>query len=255
LKASLLMALYSVRSERSFCEQLGYNLLFRWLLGMDLVEPSFDPTVFTKNRQRLLRHRVAQEFFHVVVAHARRRNLMSDEHFSVDGTLIEASASLKSFRPARRRAAARPAGRPGQPAGGLPRPEALEHQAREHDRPRGRLMRKGNGKEARLVSMAHALMENRNGLLADLQTTEADGYAERDAALEMLDHAEERGFRPWTVAADKLYDVRDFAADLRVRGLTPYVAQNTSRRRSAVDGRTTRHPGYAASQTIRRRIE
>jgi transposase len=255
LKASLLMALYSVRSERSFCEQLGYNLLFRWFLGMDLVEPSFDPTVFTKNRQRLLRHRVAQEFFDAVVAQARRRDLMSDEHFSVDGTLIEASASLKSFRPRDEERPPDPPGGGGNPLvdfRGQKRSNATHASTTD---PEARLMRKGNGKEAKLVFMAHALMENRNGLLADLQTTEADGHAERDAALEMLDQAADRGFRPRTVAADKLYDVREFVADLRLRGLTPHVAQNTSRRRSAVDGRTTRHPGYAASQLVRRRIE
>jgi IS5 family transposase len=213
--------------------------------------------VFTKNRQRLLRHRVTQEFFDVVVAQARRRNLMSDEHFSVDGTLIEASASLKSFRP---RGGERP---PDPPAGGTGGNPLVDFRGQKRSStthasttdPEARLMRKGNGKEAKLVFMAHALMENRNGPLADLQTTEADGYAERDAALEMLDQAEQRGFRPKTVAADKLYDVREFVTDLRVRGVTPHVAQNTSGRRSAVDGRTTRHPGYAASQLVRRRIE
>ena len=254
LKASLLMALYSVRSERSFCEQLDYNLLFRWFLGMDLVEPSFDPTVFTKNRQRLLRHRVAQEFFDAVVVQARQRNLMSDEHFSVDGTLIEASASLKSFRP-RDEERQEPPDDPGNPLVDFRGQKRSNRTHASTTDPEARLMRKGNGKEAKLVFMAHALMENRNGLLADVQTTEADGYAERDAALEMLDQAEQRGFRPTSLGADKLYDVREFVGDLRVRGVTPHIAQNTSRRRSAVDGRTTRHVGYGLSQQIRRRCE
>src|SRR5581483_3906476 len=202
LKASLLMALYSVRSERAFREQLDYKLLFRWFLGMDLAEPSFDPTVFTKNRQRLLRHRVAQEFFDVVVAQARRRNLMSEEHFSVDGTLIEAAASLKSFRPHDEEP---PPGLPddrGNPLvdfHGQKRSNATHASTTD---PEARLMRKGNGNEAKLVFVAHALMENRNGLLADLQTTEADGYAERDVALEMLDQAADRGFRPKTLASE-----------------------------------------------------
>ena len=256
LKATLLVALYSVRSERSFCEQLGYNLLFRWFLGMDPVEPGFDPTVFTKNRQRLMRHRVAQEFFDVVVvAQARRRNPTSDEHFSVDGTLIGASASLESFRPRDEEPPPGPPENPGNPLVDFRGQKRSNTTHASTTAPEARLMRKGNGEEARLVFMAHALMENRNGLLADLHTTEADGYAERDAALEMLDQAADRGFRPRTVAADKPYDVREVVADLRVRGLTPHAARNTSRRRSAVDGRTTRHPGHAASQTARRRVE
>jgi transposase len=254
LKASLLIALYSVRSERAFCEELDYNLLFRWFLDMQLMEPSFDPTVFTKNRQRLLEHRVGQQLFDEVVLAADRRGLLSDEHFTVDGTLIEAAASLKSFKP-RDGDASPDDGDPGNPSvdfHGEKRSNATHQSTTD---PQARLFRKGKGKEARLVFMAHALMENRNGMLTDFQVTEASGTAERDAVPVLVDQARERGFHPKTLGGDKNYDTRDCVADLRERGVTPHVTQNTSGRRSAIDGRTTRHLGYALSQRARKRVE
>jgi len=254
LKASLLIALYSVRSERAFCEDLDYNLLFRWFLDMQLMEPSFDPTVFTKNRERLLRHRVGQQLFDEVVADAHERGLLSDEHFTVDGTLIEAAASLKSFRP--RDGGPPPGdGDPGNPSVDFhgERRTNVTHQSTTD--PQARLFRKGKGKEAKLVFMAHALMENRNGLLADFLVSEATGTAERDAVPVLLDEARERRFRPKTLGADKGYDTSGCVDAMRQRGVTPHVACNTSGRSSAIDGRTTRHPGYAQSQKARKRVE
>ena len=255
LKASLLISLYSVRSERAFCEQLDYDLLFRWFLDMNLVEPSFDPTVFTKNRQRLLEHRLGQQLFDEVVAEAHERGLLSDEHFTVDGTLIEAAASLKSFR---RRDGDPPASSdddPGNPSvdfHGEKRSNATHQSTTD---PEARLLRKGKGKEAKLVFLAHALMENRNGMLTDFQVTSATGTAERDAVPVLVDQAKERGFRPRTLGGDKNYDTRGCVEAMRQRGVTPHVARNTSGRRSAIDGRTTRHGGYAVSQRIRKRVE
>ena len=254
LKASLLISLYSVRSERAFCEELEYNLLFRWFLDMQLMETSFDATVFTKNRQRLLEHQVGQQLFDRVVLAADRHGLLSDEHFTVDGTLIEAAASLKSFRP---RDGAPPsgdgdAGNPSVDFHGERRSNA-SHQSTTD--PEARLFRKGKGKEARLVFMAHALMENRHGLLTDFQLSQATGTAERDTVPVLVDQARARGFHPRTVGGDKNYDTRAHVASLRRRGVTPHVAQNTSGRSSAIDGRTTRHPGYALSQRARKRVE
>ena len=254
LKASLLIALYSVRSERAFCEELDYNLLFRWFLGLQLMEPSFDPTVFTKNRQRLLEHRVGQQFFDEVVLAADRRGLLSDEHFTVDGTLIEAAASLKSFKP-REGDPPPDDGDPGNPAvdfHGEKRSNATHQSTTD---PQARLFRKGKGKEAKLVFLAHALMENRNGMLTDFQVTEATGTAERDVVPVLVDQARERGFHPKTMGGDKNYDTQDCVAGLRKRGVTPHVAQNTSGRRSTIDGRATRHSGYALSQRARKRVE
>jgi len=254
LKASLLIALYSVRSERAFCEELDYHLLFRWFLDMNLIEPSFDATTFTKNRERLLRHQVGQQLFDEVVWEADRRGLLSDEHFSVDGTLIEAAASLKSFKP-KDGAPVRDDGDPGNPSvdfHGEKRSNASHQSTTDKD---ARLLRKGKGKEAKLVFMAHALMENRNGLLADFQVTEATGTAERDMVPVMLDQARERGFHPKTLGGDKNYDTHECVVDVRKRRVTPHVAQNTNGRRSAIDRRTTRHPGYVVSQRLRKRVE
>ena len=254
LKASLLIALYSVRSERAFCEELDYHLLFRWFLDMNLIEPSFDPTVFTKNRQRLMEHQVGQQLFDEVVAEAHGRGLLSDEHFTVDGTLIEAAASLKSFR---RRDGAPPASdgdssNPSVDFHGEKRINATHQSATD---PEARLFRKGKGKEAKLVFLAHALMENRNGMLTDFQVTSATGMAERDAVPVLVDQAKERGFRPRTLGGDKNYDTRGCVAAMRHREVTPHVARNISSRRSAIDRRTTRHAGYAVSQRIRKRVE
>ena len=254
LKASLLIALYSVRSERALCEELDDNLLFRWVLDMELLEPSFDPTVFTRNRERLLRYKVGQQLFDEVLGRAHERGLLSDEHFTVDGTLIEAAASLKSFRPKD----GPPREPPDDPSNrsvdfhGEKRSNATHRSTTDPD---ARLMRKGLGKKAKLVFMGHALMENRHGLLVDFRVTHATGTAERDILPALLDEAKERHFRPKTLGADKGYDTRDCVAEIRARGVTPHAAQNTSGRRSAIDGRTTRRPGYAMSQRIGKRVE
>jgi transposase len=255
LKASLLIALYSVRSERAFCEELDYHLLFRWFLGMDLIEPSFDASTFSKNRERLLKHKVSQQFFDEVVGLAHERGLLSDEHFTVDGTLIEAAASLKSFRRRDGEPFEAPPDDPGNPTVDFRGERRSNATHRSTTDPDARLMRKGKGKEAKLVFLGHALMENRHGLLVDFQVTEATGTAERDVVPELLDQAKERHFRPKTLGGDKNYDTRGCVVDIRERRLTPHLAQNTSGRRSAIDGRTTRHPGYAVSQRIRKRVE
>lgn len=255
LKASLLIALYSVRSERAFCEQLDYDILFRWFLDMDLMEPSFDATSFTKNRERLLRQRVGQQLFEHVAAFAAERGLLSDEHFTVDGTLIQAAASLKSFKRTDGNPPAQPPDDPGNPSvdfHGERRTNATHQSTTD---PQARLFRKGNSQEARLAFMAHALMENRHGLLVDFQVTQASGTAERDMARQLLQKAKTRGFHPSTVGADKNYDSRQCVEELRQLGITPHVAQNTSRRRSAIDRRTTRYPGYVTSQRLRKRVE
>ena len=250
LKASLLISLYSVRSERAFCEELQYNLLFRWFLDMNLTESSFAPTVFTKNRRRLLEHRTAQALFDEVVHEAARRGLLSDEHFSVDGTLIEAMASIKSFR--KRDDDGKPPDDPGNPWVDF-RGEKLKNETHEsRTDPEARLMRKGKGREAKLSFMGHALMENRNGLLMDFVVSSATGTAERDAVPVMLDDVRERGFHPRSLGADKGYDTWECVRDMRNRGVTPHVAQRTH---SAIDGRTTRHEGYRVSQKIRKQVE
>ncbi|MCK9485372.1 MAG: IS5 family transposase [Dehalococcoidia bacterium] len=251
LKASLLIALFSVRSERQFCERLQYDLLFKWFLDLNVGDRSFNPTTFSKNRERLLRHRVADAFFAEVVAEAQRRQLLSSEHFTVDGTLLEAWASLKSYRP-----------RDGQdpPTGGGRNAEVdFRGQRRRREThasttdPEARLYTKGSGQAAKLCYLGHVLTENRHGLVVDAELTVAGGYAERTAALAMLDRR--RGRKQATLGADRGYDTRDFVAGLRERGVTPHVAQNDRNRRSAVDGRTTRHPGYAVSQRRRKRVE
>ena len=249
LKSLLLISLYSIRSERAFCEELDYNLLYRWFLDMDLMEPSFDATVFTKNRRRLLRHKVGRKLFEEVAYEADRQGLMSDEHFSVDGTLIEAAASIKSFR---RRDDDDDSRGDGQGASDDFRGEKLSNATHQSTTdPDARLMRKGRGKEAKLVFMAHALMDNRHGLVSDFRLTEANGTAERDAALEMLTMIP--GSRQLSVGADRGYDTRDFVAECRDLNVTPHVAQK--KRWSAIDGRTTRHEGYRASQKVRKRVE
>jgi len=271
LKASLLMALYSVRSERLFCEQLGYNLLFRWFLDMDMVEDPFDHSTFSKNRARLMQHDVAKLFFGQVVEQAQAARLMSSEHFSVDGTLIDAWASMKSFQPKnsaeekkarnRKKADRRRRGGKGPKGGGGRNPEVSFHgQKRSNEThesttdPDAKLARKGDGQPARLSYAGHALMENRNGLLVDFRISEATGTAERDTALFMLVE-ELPGSKTITVGADKGYDARDFVDQCRFYGIVPHVAQNTTKRRSAIDPRTTRHDGYSTSQRIRKRIE
>lgn len=258
LKATVLMALYSVRSERLLCEQLGYNLLFRWFLDMDMVEPAPDHSTFSRNRERLLEHDVAGEFFRAVVEQARGEALMSDEHFTVDGTLIEAMASLKSFRPKNEDKDDGKGPPPGNPSNRWVDFHGEKRSNETHESktdPEAKLMRKGMGKEAKLSYSAHALMENRNGLWVDFRVAEANGRAERETALQMVEQARP-GDRPITLGADKGYDTRDFVADCRARNVVPHVAQNQhARRRSAIDQRTTRHAGYTVSQRIRKRVE
>lgn len=248
LKATLLMALYTVRSERQLCEQLGYNLLFKWFLDMDMTEAAFDPTCFGKNRDRLMEHEVAQRFFGIVTEHARKRELMSSEHLSVDGTLIEAWASMKSFRPK---------DDDSSDNNGWSDFRGKKRTNETHESktdPEARLMRKGKGKEAKLSYCMSALMENRHGLLAAIDVAPATGFAERESAVAMLDRT--RVGRRRTLAADAGYDIADFVAACRERRVTPHVAQTRDkRRRSAIDGRTTRPTGYALSIGMRRMIE
>jgi transposase len=255
LKATLLMAFYTVRSERLFCEQLDYNLLFRWFLDMSMVEDGFDHSTFSKNRQRLLAHDVAGQFFAEVVQQAKAAKLMSDDHFTVDGTLIEAWASLKSFRPKSENPKDRtPPDDPGNPTvnfHGEKRSNATHESTTD---PEARLARKGGGKEAKLSFAQHALMENRHGLLVDLQITEANGRAERETAYEMLMKLP-AGSRK-TVGGDKGFDDRQFVQGCRENGVTPHVAQNHKRPGgSAIDARTTRHAGYPISQRVRKQVE
>ena len=257
LKSLLLIALYSIRSERQFCEQLDYNLLFRWWLEMNMIEDSFDHSVFSKNRERLMAHEVGRLFFDAVVKQARVSGWLSDDHFTVDGTLIEAWASLKSFRPTGGdHDTHSPDADPGNPTvdfHGQKRSNATHQSTTD---PQARLMRKGTGKEARLCYGAHALMENRHGLPVDLQVTQATGTSEREAAEAMLKRQAQKQRRPKTLGGDKGYDTRDFVAMLRGRKITPHVAANTTRRGgSAIDGRTTRHITYHVSQRIRKRVE
>jgi transposase len=253
LKASLLIAFYSIRSERQFCERLEYDLLFKWFLDQNIATPAFDASTFSKNRQRLLEHDVARQFFQAVIEEARQRELLSEEHFTVDGTLLEAWASMKSVQPKDDEG--------GPPQRGFKNPDvdfrgekrSNETHASRTD-PEALLMRKGLGKETKLCFAGHVLMENRNGLIVDIDLTQATGRAEREAALRMLDRLP-RKKRRLTLGADKGYDTRDFVQDLRQRKVTPHVTQNQNGRRSAIDGRTTSHGGYKLSQRIRKRVE
>lgn len=255
LKSCLLIAFYSVRSERLFCERLQYDLLFKWFLDMNADDPSFDPTTFSKNRDRLIEHKVAHLFFEAVRDEAERRHLLSDDHFTVDGTLLEAWASVKSFRPNDDKDDKAPKGKnPDVSFHGTKRSNETHHSRTD---PEARLARKSNGTTAKMSYMGHALMENRHGLVVDVELTQADGHAERKAAVAMLKRRRKgRGKgRRWTLGGDKAYDTADFIEDVRGLGVTPHVAQNTSGRNSAIDERTTSHPGYAVSQRKRKRVE
>lgn len=250
LKSTLLMALYSIRSERLFCEQLEYNLLFRWFLDMDVNEPAFNHSTFSHNRERLLAHDVAKRFFGEVVGTAKQQGLVSDEHFTVDGTLIEAWASIKSFRPKDEDDNPPPSDL-GDTSVDFKGEKRSNKTHMSKTDPEARLARKGAGKEAKLSFAAHALMENRSGLLVDFAVTQATGHAERMAALGMLcfnaplnKHA--------TVGADKGYDTADFVDGARRLGITPHVAQ---KKHSAIDGRTASRAGYAISQKKRKLVE
>ncbi len=255
LRALLLQVLYSVRSERMLMEQLDYNLLFRWFVGLNMDDPIWDATVFTKNRQRMLDGEIAEAFFEAVLQQARQRELLSDEHFTVDGTLLEAWAGQKSFR--RIDDDQEP---PAAGSGEGSNPTVNFHgEKRSNDThcsttdPEALLARKSRGTGAVLAYRGHLLTENRNGLVVATLTTHAYGSAERDAALRMAESLP--GTHRVTLGADKGYDTRDFVAELRGMQITPHVAQNDTRRRSAVDERTTRHSGYQLSQKARKRIE
>jgi len=253
LKALLLQVLYTVRSERMLMEQLGYNLLFRWFVGLNMDEPVWVPTVFSKNRDRLLESDIAEKFFQQVLDQARVGNLLSDEHFSVDGTLIEAWASQKSFQ---RKGGSdqAPQDDPGNPTVNFHGEQRSNHTHESTTDPDARLARKGSGHEAKLAYCGNVMIENRHGLVVDTELLQCNGTAERDAAMLMVERVEGAG--RITVAADKGYDTQDFVAEMRGMNATPHVAQNQKRRGgSAIDGRTTRHEGYRISQQKRKRIE
>jgi len=255
LRAMLIQVFFSVRSERQLMEQIRYNLLFRWFIGLAIDDEVWDHSVFSKNRDRLLEHAVVERFFTEVMRVADQRKLLSKEHFSVDGTLIQAWASHKSFVP-------KDGGDPGAGggAGGRNAEKDWKGKPRSNDThasttdPDARLFRKGKGQAAILGYQGHVLMENRSGLVVGAVVTHADGFGERTAALAMLDTLPSKG--PKTLGADKGYDLRDFIAGCRKRGVTPHVARNvTHQGGSAIDGRTTRHAGYRVSQVVRKRIE
>ena len=245
LRGLLLQLFYSIRSERMLIEQINYSWLFRWFVGLDMDEPVWNHAVFSKNRTRLLNGDVARSFFQRVLDQAK--GYLSDEHFTVDGTLIEAWASQKSFQ------------KKNGPHDGDGR--NFHDDQRRNDThasktdPDAKLYRKGGGQEARLSYLGHVLVENRNGLIVGAMATTADGYAERDAAILLVHQRWRRGERIETVAADKGYDSRDFVAAMRAMNVRPHVTQNNSRRRSAIDARTTRHSGYSISQNKRPLIE
>ena len=254
LRAMLLQAFYSIRSERLLMERLEYDLLFRWFVGIGVDDAAWDHSVFSKNRDRLLEGDISAKFLAALLAQPKVKKLLSSDHFSVDGTLIEAWASIKSVKPKD------DSGEPPAQGGGRNAEADFHGQRRSDDThasttdPDARLYRKGKGKETKLCFIGHGLMENRHGLLVDACLTLAGGHAERVAALHMI---EPRADRPTaiTLGADKAYDAEDFVNELRSMNVTPHVAQNTSGRSSAIDGRTTRHGGYAVSQRIRKRIE
>jgi transposase len=253
LRAQLLQMLYSVRSERLLMEEIDYSILFRWFVGLNLDEKVWDPTSFTKNRDRLLEAAVAKEFLAQVVERARLAGLVSDEHFTVDGTLLDAWASLKSFRPKDEQPGA-PPDDPGNPTVDF-HGEKRSNQTHESKTDGDALLaRKAKGKEAKLSYSGNLLVENRNGLIVDAELLEANGRAERDAALVMLEQVPGDG--QITVGGDKGFDTQQFVAECRHMNVTPHVAQNTNRAGgSAIDARTTRHTGYAISQKKRKRIE
>ena len=249
MRALLLQILYTVRSERMLMEQLNYNLLFRWFVGLNMDDSVWDVTVYTKNRERLLSADVAQKFFDLVLGEAKGLDLLSDEHFTVDGTLLEACASLKSFKKVQGEEQPAPDD-PGNPTVDFHGETRSNDTHSSNTDPDAMLARKGKGKEAKLSYAGHVLMENRNGLVVDAMVTQATGTAERDAALLMAEAIP--GDHPVTLGADKNYDTKDFVAEARNVGATPHVSQ---KQRSAIDGRTTRHAGYHISQQKRKRIE
>jgi transposase len=250
LKSLLLQVLYSVRSNRLLVEQLGYNILYRWFLGLSLEDEIWDHSTFSQNQERLIGTDIAAQFLHQIIEQAKEARLLSQDHFSVDGTLIEAWASIKSFHP-------KGDGPPRSPG----RNDAVDFHGKTLTNdthasttdPDARLYRKSKGKEAKLCYMGHTLMENRNGLVVDTRVTKASGTAECDAAANMIEKIP--GLRRVTIGADKNYDTEAFVGTLRSCNATPHVAQNDTNRTSAIDSRTTRHPGYTFSQKFRKRIE
>jgi transposase len=254
LRAMLLQVFYSVRSERQLMERIEFDLLFRWFVGIGIDDPVWDHSSFSKNRDRLLEGEIATKFLAAVLSQPRVKRLLSSEHFSVDGTLIQAWASMKSFKPKQ------PSGNDDGRRGGRNAPADFRGQKRSNAThqsttdPDARLYRKGSGMEARLCFIGHGLMENRSGLIVDARLTRVSGHAERLAALDMVQHVADRPCAV-TLGADRGYDAADFVEELRGINVRPHVAQNTSSRRSAIDRRTTRHPGYTASQRVRKRIE
>jgi transposase len=255
LRALLLMVLYSIRSERRLIEELEYNLLYRWFVGLGMNDAVWDATTFSKNRERFIDGEVARRFFDEVVVQAEQRGLMSTEHFSVDGTLIEAWASLKSFRPKDKD---NDGPQPPEDRGNADvnfRGERRSNDTHESGTdPDARLARKGDGKEAKLAYSGNVMIENRNGLIVDAELLQANGTAERDAALIMAERI--AGDGRVTLGGDKGYDTREFVSELRGMNVTPHVAQNTARNGgSAIDSRTTRHSGYAISQRRRKVVE
>ena len=254
LRALLLQVLYTVRSERLLLEQLDYNLLFRWFVGLNMDDPIWDATVFSKNRERLLKGEVAQAFFEQVLKLARQRDLLSDEHFTVDGTLIAAWAGQKSFQK-KESSSTPPSDDPGNPTVNFHGEKRSNQTHQSTTDPEARLYRKGPGKEAQLSYQGQVMMENRHGLVTQARLTQATGTAEREAAVEMAQQIPDRDTRRVTLGADKAYDTQDFVAQLRELKVTPHVTQNQKNRASAIDGRTTRHPGYGISQRKRKRVE
>lgn len=263
LKATVLMAMYSMRSERAFCERLNYDMLFKWFLELPIDAASFDASTFAKNRQRLLEHEIADVFFAAVVHQAKLRRYMSSDHFSVDGTLLQAWASNKSFKPNNPTSSDDGSGDGNGDGNGFKSRNAevdFKGQKRSNKThtsttdPEAMLFRKSNNTAAELSYMGHLLIENRFGLIVDAELSQATGFAERDYAKTMLERLPKRKRRR-TVAADKGYDTKGFVADVRELGFTPHVAQNNKGRSSAIDGRTTRHAGHSVSQRIRKRVE
>ena len=255
LRAMLLQAFYSVRSERQLMERIEFDLLFRWFVGIGIDDSVWDHSSFSKNRDRLLEGEIAAKFLAAVLSQPNIKRLLSSDHFSVDGTLIQAWASMKSFKPKQP-----PSDQNGDPPGGRNVSANFRGEKRSNDThrsttdPDARLYRKGPGMEAILCFIGHGLMENRSGLLVDARLTRVSGHAERLAAVDMVQNRADRP-RAVTLGGDRGYDAADFVEELRTLNVRPHVAQNTSGRRSAIDKRTTRHPGYAASQRIRKRIE
>jgi len=252
LRTLLLQVLYTVRSERLLMEQLDYNLLFRWFVGLSMDDPIWDATVFSKNRDRLLEGDIARAFFERVLCHARAQHLLSDEHFTVDGTLIEAWAGQKSFKK-KGTGSGKPTDDPGNPSVDFKGEKRTNQTHQSTTDPQARLYKKAKGKESKLCYLGHIMMENRNGLAVNARITKASGTAEREAAADMM--GELPGNKRITIGADKAYDTKEFVEQSRGMSVTPHVAQNNKNRSSAIDNRTTRHAGYSVSQRKRKRVE